>query len=57
MSENDLKLAIDWLQEHFVFIENKDSVPTIDWLLQKMRGACLRHGINGVLIDPYNEID
>ena len=57
INEDELQDAINWIQEHFIFIESKDRVPTIDWLLEKARGACIRHGINGVVIDPYNEID
>src|SRR5208282_4290641 len=29
----------------------------IDWILEKARGAVMRHGINGLVIDPYNEIE
>tara|TARA_R100000908_G_scaffold18099_2_gene6957 strand:+ start:5509 stop:7251 length:1743 start_codon:yes stop_codon:yes gene_type:complete len=56
MTPEDLQGAVSFIDEHFKFIESKDRVPTIDWLLEKARAACIRHGINGVVIDPYNEI-
>jgi hypothetical protein len=37
--------------------EDDDEEPTVDWILDKARGAVLRHGVNGVVIDPYNEIE
>ena len=57
MTQDDLKRSIEWIQEHFVFIESKNSVPNINWLLERARAACVRHGINGLVVDPYNEID
>jgi len=57
MSEDDVKDAMDFLDNRIHFIETNDSVPTIDWLLSKARAACLRHGVKGIIIDPYNEID
>ena len=57
MSETDREYALDFLDGNFHFIESEDEVPTIDWVLEKARAACLRHGIKGLIIDPYNEID
>jgi len=56
MSPDELTSAVGFINDHFKFIESKDRVPTIDWLLERARQACVRHGINGVVIDPYNEI-
>tara|TARA_R110000765_G_scaffold152292_1_gene255060 strand:+ start:5023 stop:6813 length:1791 start_codon:yes stop_codon:yes gene_type:complete len=57
MTEKELLWATDKIDEHFCFIENGDTAPTIDWILDKARAACFRRGIRGVIIDPYNEID
>jgi twinkle protein len=57
MSEEQLQKGMDFLDNNFHFIESKDSVPTIDWLLSKAKAACMRHGVRGIIIDPYNEID
>jgi twinkle protein len=31
--------------------------PTIDAILEKFRAAVMRHGVRGLVIDPYNEIE
>ena len=56
MTEEELRSGIDFLNERFFFIENKDAVPDIDWVLEKATAACVRHGINGVVVDPFNKI-
>ena len=56
MSEDTLKQTLKFLNDHFFFIESDDTVPDIDWILHKVKAACLRHGVQGVVIDPYNEI-
>lgn len=35
----------------------KDCLPNINWVLQLAKAAVLRHGVNGLVIDPYNELD
>ena len=57
MNEAELTKAMEFLDNKVHFIETHDSVPSIDWLLGKARAACLRHGVKGIIIDPYNEID
>jgi twinkle protein len=57
MTEGELQLAMEFLSKHFHFIESRDTVPNIDWILAKSRAACVRHGVKGIIIDPYNEID
>ena len=36
-------------------IEN--AMPSIDFILDKAKDAVYRHGIRGLVIDPYNEVD
>jgi twinkle protein len=57
MSEDDLVRAMDWVADHFYLIRADDEAPTIDWILQAARGAVLRYGFRGLVIDPYNEIE
>lgn len=56
MSKDELDKALNFLDNKFFFIENTDEIPTIDWILKKMRSACIRNGVKGIIIDPYNEI-
>jgi twinkle protein len=57
MSEAELQRAIDWIDEHFLLIRADDDAPTIDWILDAARGAVMRHGVRGLVIDPYNELE
>ena len=57
MTESELERGLNILNDNFFFIENKDSIPTIDWILQKAKMSCLKHGVKGIIIDPYNEIN
>ncbi|XP_050280089.1 twinkle homolog protein, chloroplastic/mitochondrial-like isoform X3 [Quercus robur] len=33
-----------------------DSLSSINWVLNLARAAVLRHGVRGLVIDPYNEL-
>jgi len=34
-----------------------NSLPNISWVLDLAKAAVLRHGVRGLVIDPYNELD
>lgn len=57
MTEAELRETIGWLNERFYFIRADDESPTIDWVLETATSAVMRHGIHGLVIDPYNEIE
>jgi twinkle protein len=57
MSEMDLQRAMDWIADRFYLIRFDDEAPTIEAILEKARAAVMRHGIRGLVIDPYNEIE
>jgi twinkle protein len=57
MSELDLQRAIEWVNRHFVLIRADDEAPTVEWILNVGRGAVMRHGVRGLIVDPYNEIE
>ena len=57
MSEAELHKAMAWVEDRFWLIRADDEAPTIEWVLERARGAVLRHGIRGLVIDPYNEIE
>lgn len=50
--------SIEWLDEHFFWIvlEEEES-PTLEAIHEKARYLVERKGINGLLIDPFNEIE
>jgi twinkle protein len=57
MSETELRSAMDWVADRFYLIRFDDEAPTIDAILDKARAAVMRHGVRGLVIDPYNEIE
>ncbi|KAM7276644.1 hypothetical protein ACFE04_018510 [Oxalis oulophora] len=47
-----------WLRDSFTLIRcEDDSLPSIKWVLDLAKAAVLRHGVRGLVIDPYNELD
>lgn len=54
---NQLKFqeAKAWLNEHFHFIMPEE--PSLDAVLAKAKVLVRRHGMKGLIIDPYNELD
>ena len=57
MSETDLQGTMDWIADRFHLIRFDDEAPTIEAILEKARAAVMRHGIRGLVIEPYNEIE
>jgi twinkle protein len=57
MTKGELGKALDWIDEHFVFILPPDDCLTIEHILSKTRVAVTRYGVKGLIIDPWNEVD
>lgn len=58
MDERDFTSAFSWLASHFFLIRHEgDQLPSIDFIMDIARVAVFRHGIRGLVIDPYNELD
>ncbi len=57
MAKEELFIAKEWLQEHFVFISPPDDELTVDHIINKAKAAVMRYGIKGLTIDPWNELD
>jgi twinkle protein len=55
--EPQVKEALAWLEDHFQFIDSSEHTPTADWIIDRAKALALRHGINGLVVDPYNEIE
>ena len=56
LSQQELNEGIDFLDQHFRFIENTEEIPNIEFILTKAKLAKRRFGINGLIIDPFNQI-
>lgn len=58
LKEGDVRLGLSWVRDHFYWMEQADGAPsTIDDIIERAKVAVMRHGVRGVLIDPYNYID
>ncbi|XWS11484.1 hypothetical protein CRYUN_Cryun37aG0002300 [Craigia yunnanensis] len=58
MSAEELEEGKKWLSDAFYLIRcENDSLPSIKWVLDLAKAAVLRHGVRGLVIDPYNELD
>lgn len=57
MNRDEVEESLNHINEHFIFLESREERPTIQWVLEKARVACIRNGIKGIVIDPYNELD
>lgn len=57
MVPEEMATAKIWLRQHFVFIRAEDESPTMDWVMEKASAAVAQYGVNGLVIDPYNELE
>lgn len=58
MGWQEVEEGMAWLEERIFLIRYEDDeLPSVDWILNLARAAVLRHGIRGLIIDPYNELD
>ncbi|KAG6491651.1 hypothetical protein ZIOFF_046587 [Zingiber officinale] len=58
MSIDEYEKGKEWLFDAFCLIRcEDDSLPSIQWVLERAKGAVHRSGVRGLVIDPYNELD
>jgi twinkle protein len=58
LSWHDLGNGMAWLQEHFAFLmPAEDDRPTVAHLLTLAKALVYRRGIQGLILDPWNEIE
>lgn len=57
ITKDELPKSLWWLNQHFYFLSQSDDGLTVDAVLQRARALVRRHGINGLVIDPWNELD
>jgi twinkle protein len=57
MTKEELNQSLKFIHDHFYFIETRDSVPNIENILEIAKSSVYKYGINGLIIDPYNEVD
>lgn len=58
MAPHDMQAALDWVNDHFVFLHQEDGgLSDLESILSRLRAAVMRMGVRGAVIDPYNFIE
>lgn len=57
LAPDSVEEAMTRLRDHLLFLQDDDKDMTLDWLLDRARQMVFRHGIRGLLIDPWNELE
>ncbi len=58
LDRHGLEAAMDWMRDHFFWVlPDEDDDFSLTALLDRARALVRRHGINGFVLDPWNEID
>ena len=58
MSADEFDQALKWLESRYYLLQPEDGEDaTLDKILDLARVAVLRHGIKGLIIDPWNELE
>jgi twinkle protein len=57
MTEDELKVAKDWVKDHFLFLDVSNGGTELNSILARAQAAVGRIGIRGMVIDPYNYIE
>tara|TARA_R110000744_G_scaffold89973_4_gene174861 strand:- start:6409 stop:7296 length:888 start_codon:yes stop_codon:yes gene_type:complete len=57
ITEEELILSMAFIQKHYFFIDKADESPDIKWILDVARKAKEHYEIDGLVLDPYNEIN
>lgn len=57
-SPEELSLADHWIEQNFLFVvPGEDDDVTLEWLIERLSSAVVRHGVKLLIIDPWNEIE
>lgn len=57
MHLNDAIETLEIIGNYMFFVYPKEGYLKVDEILEKAKVAIFRHGINGIVIDPWNEVD
>ncbi|MBI4523710.1 MAG: toprim domain-containing protein [Deltaproteobacteria bacterium] len=58
MTEREFESTIQWINNHFAWImPGNEEDWTVDKILSTASQLCLRRGIRGLVIDPWNELE
>lgn len=55
-SDEEREKAKEFINDHFFYIYPKDDIPTPDYVLKRFMETIIKHKIDGVIIDPFNQM-
>jgi len=56
-TSEEIDYADAWINRHFLFVSpGDDDEPTLEWVLDRLSTAVVRHGVKLCIIDPWNEL-
>ena len=57
LSDESLKKSLEFIEKHFFFIDALESEQTLDMVLETTKDLIDSMGIDGLVIDPWNELE
>jgi twinkle protein len=57
MSAAEYEQGMDFVGQHFFYIFPQEEVPTPVYINNRFKELIVRHGVDGVLTDPFNQMD
>ncbi|WP_099515940.1 DnaB-like helicase C-terminal domain-containing protein [Microvirga ossetica] len=57
MSEQDIRAADAWINDHFLWILHPEQRPSLEWFLDMAEVAVIRHGARIIQVDPWNRLE
>lgn len=57
MTEEEMKIGMEWVKKHFYFIDAGTEDVSIDAIYSTVTELVLNEGIDGMIIDPWNELE
>ncbi len=57
MTEKEYIKGMDFVRDHFFYVYPEQESPTPEYVNRKFKEMIIKHGIDGCLIDPFNQLD
>ncbi|WP_457091742.1 DnaB-like helicase C-terminal domain-containing protein [Microvirga sp. P5_D2] len=57
MTEQEIRAADTWINDHFLWMHHPDQRPSLEWFLEMAEVAVIRHGARIIQVDPWNRLE
>lgn len=57
ITKSEIDIAKSFIKDHFFFIQPEDENHKLDNIIEKAKSLVIRHGISGLVIDPWNKLE